>query len=232
MTTSRAALHGLRPSAPAAPPASSDVAVAILSTGDRERLQRRARMLAWGGSTWHLVEFAIAVGAGIAAGSIALVGFGADSLIEALAASVIVWLFTGARLHAEGAERRAQQLVAAGDFVLAAYVTVVSIRDLAGGQHPGVSWIGIGLAAFTAPTMPLLARVKRDVGRQLGSAATVSEAGQNMICAYLSIALLAGLMLNAVAGWWWADPAAALVIATIALNEGREAWSGESCECC
>src|SRR6266542_676942 len=166
---------------------------AVLSAANREQLQRRARLLAWGGNAWHVVEFAIAVGAGIAAGSIALVGFGADSLIEALSGSVIVWLFTGSRLHAEGAERRAQQLIAAGYFVLAAYVSVVSIRDLAGGHHPGVSWVGIGLAAFTAPTMPLLARVKRNIGRQLSSAATVSEAGQNMICAYLSVALLSGL---------------------------------------
>ncbi len=204
----------------------------VLSGANREQLQRRARLLAWGGNAWHVVEFGIAVGAGIAAGSIALVGFGVDSLIEGLAGLVIVWLFSGSRLHTEGAERRAQQLIAAGYFVLAAYVTVVSIRDLAGGHHPGVSWVGIGLAAFTAPTMPLLARVKRNVGLRLNSAATVSEAGQNMICAYLSVALLGGLLLNAAAGWWWADPAAALVIAAIALNEGREAWSGDSCECC
>ena len=205
---------------------------AVLSGASREQLQRRARLLAWGGNAWHVVEFAIAVVAGIAAGSIALVGFGVDSLIEGLAGLVIVWLFSGSRLRAEGAERRAQQLIAAGYFVLGAYVSVASIRDLAGGHHPGVSWVGIGLAAFTAPTMPLLARVKRNVGRRLNSAATVSEAGQNMICAYLSVALLGGLLLNAVAGWWWADPAAALVIAAIALNEGREAWSGDSCECC
>jgi len=95
-----------------------------------------------------------------------------------------------------------------------------------------VSWIGIGLAAFTAPTMPLLARAKRRVGRKLNSSATVSEAGQNMICAYLSIALLVGLLANALAGWWWADPAAALVIAGIAAHEGRDAWRGESCDCC
>lgn len=202
------------------------------SAEDRERLQQRARFLAWGGNAWHVIEFAIAVGAGIAAGSIALVGFGADSLIEALAGFVIVWLFTGSRLHSETAERRAQQIIAASYFVLAGYVGVESVRDLAGGHRPGVSWVGVGLAAFTAPTMPLLARAKRNVGQQLNSSATVSDAGQNMICAYLSIALLVGLLLNAVAGLWWADPAAALVIAAVALNEGRESWRGESCECC
>ena len=95
-----------------------------------------------------------------------------------------------------------------------------------------MSWVGIGLAAFTAPTMPLLARAKRNVGHKLNSSATVSEAGQNMICAYLSIALLAGLLANALAGWWWADPAAALVIAAIAAREGLESWRGKSCDCC
>lgn len=198
----------------------------------RERLERRARLLAWGGNAWHLIEFGVALGAGIAAGSIALIGFGADSLIEGLSGLVIVWLFTGSRLRSETAERRAQQLVAASYFVLAAYVTVESIRTLTGGHHPGTSWIGIGLAAFTAPTMPLLARAKRNVGHQLGSSATVSEAGQNTICAYLSIALLVGLLANALAGWWWADPLAALAIAGIAAREGREGWRGESRDCC
>lgn len=199
---------------------------------ERRQLERRVRMLAWGGNAWHVVEFAIAVGAGIAAGSVALIGFGADSLIEALAGSVIVWLFTGGRGSSAAAERRAQQLVAASYFLLAAYVGIESIRDLAGGHHPGTSWVGIGLAAFTAPTMPLLALAKRRVGRKLGSSATVSEAQQNQICAYLSVALLVGLLLNALVGWWWADPAAALVIGAVAAREGVESWKGESCDCC
>ena len=203
-----------------------------LADPQREQLERRARLLAWGGNAWHLIEFAIAMGAGIAAGSVALIGFGADSLIEGLAGFVIVWLFTGSRLHSETAERRAQQVIAASYFLLAAYVTVASLRDLIGGYEPGVSWVGVGLAAVTAPTMPLLARAKRKVGRKLNSSATVSEASQNMICAYLSIALLIGLLANALVGWWWADPLAALVIAGVAVREGRESWKGESCECC
>jgi divalent metal cation (Fe/Co/Zn/Cd) transporter len=189
-------------------------------------------MLAWGGNAWHLIEFAIAIGAGIAASSIALIGFGADSLIEGLAGFVIVWLFTGTRRGSVAAERTAQRLIAASYFVLAAYVAVESVRTLIGGDHPEVSWVGIGLALVTAPTMPLLARAKRNVGRQLRSSATVSEATQNMICAYLSIALLVGLGANALFGWWWADPAAALVIAGVAVREGRESWRGDSCECC
>jgi divalent metal cation (Fe/Co/Zn/Cd) transporter len=204
--------------------------VTVLSS--RERLRRRARTLAWTGNAWHLIEFAIAIAAGISAGSIALIGFGADSLIEGLAGLVIIWLFTGARLHSATAEQRAQRLIAVSYFLLAAYVAVESLRDLAAGDHPDASWIGIALAAFTASTMPLLARAKRKVGRELNSAATVSEAGQNMLCAYLSIALLIGLSLNALAGLWWADPAAALVIAAVALREGRETWRGETCDCC
>jgi divalent metal cation (Fe/Co/Zn/Cd) transporter len=204
-------------------------ASAALSPDERSRLQRRARTLAWGGIAWHFIEFAIAIGAGIAAGSIALIGFGADSLIEAIAGFVVVWLFTGRRLHSETAERRAQQLIAGSFFVLAAYVGAEAVRTLVAGDHPGTSWVGIGLAAVTAPTMPLLARAKRRVGSRLNSSATVKEGAQNMICAYLSVALLVGLLANALAGWWWADPAAALVIAAVAVNEGRESWRGEGC---
>jgi divalent metal cation (Fe/Co/Zn/Cd) transporter len=203
--------------------------LSVPSPSDRTGLQQRVRLLAWGGIAWHFVEFVIALGAGIAASSIALIGFGADSLIEAFAGFVVVWLFTGRRVGSRAAERRAQQLIAASFFVLAAYVGVESIRDLIGGHHPSASWVGIGLAAVTAPTMPLLARAKRDVGQKLNSSATVQEGAQNMLCAYLSVALLVGLLLNAVAGWWWADPAAALIIAAVALKEGRASWRGEGC---
>ena len=129
-----------------------------VSSIERERLIRRARLLAWGGNAWHFVEFAIAVGAGIAASSIALIGFGFDSLIESLAGFIIVWRFGLRRRDSEAAERRAQQLVAVSFFVLATYVGIEAVRTFFGEQHPEVSWIGIGLAAFTAPTMPLLAR--------------------------------------------------------------------------
>jgi divalent metal cation (Fe/Co/Zn/Cd) transporter len=204
----------------------------VLGGRERARLERRARLLAWGGNAWHVAEFAIAVAAGVVASSPALVGFGIDSLIEVLAGLVIVWLFSGGRGSSLAAERRAQQLIAGSYFLLAAYVTVESLRDLAGGSRPDASWVGIGLAAFTAATMPLLARAKRSVGRRLSSSATVSEAQQNQLCAYLSLALLAGLSLNAVLGWWWADPVAALVIAAIAVYEGRLSWRGERCDCC
>ena len=186
-------------------------------------------MLAWGGIAWHIAEFAIAIGAGIAASSIALIGFGADSLIEALAGLVVVWLFTGERRGSHTAERRAQILIAVTFFLLAAYVGIEAVRALVSGDHPQVSWIGIGLAAVTALTMPLLAAAKRRVGTGLHSAATVKEAGQTQLCAYLSIALLLGLGANALLNWWWADPLAALVIAGIAVHEGRSSWRGEGC---
>ena len=201
----------------------------VQPVSSRGRLERRARLLAWGGIAWHVVEFGIALGAGIAAGSIALIGFGADSLVEAFAGLVVVWLFTGGRVGSETAERRAQQLIATSFFVLAAYVAVESVRALVAGDEPGTSWVGIGLAAFTAPTMPLLAMAKRRVGQGLGSWATIKEGAQSMLCAYLSVALLAGLLANALAGWWWADPAAALVIAGVAAREGRQSWRGEGC---
>jgi hypothetical protein len=146
---------------------------------------------------------------------IALIGFGADSLIELLAGTVIVWLFTGGRGASHAAERRAQQLIA------------ISFYD-----SPCSSRSNRSANIASAPTMPLLARAKRRVGIQLNSPATVKEGAQNMVCAYLSIALLVGLLLNALAGRWWADPAAALVIAAVAVREGRESWKGNACGCC
>jgi divalent metal cation (Fe/Co/Zn/Cd) transporter len=191
----------------------------VTARSERERLMRRARALAWGANLWHVIEFAIAVGAGVAAGSIALIGFGLDSLVEVAAGTVIVWLFTGRRIaDSERAERRAQQLIAISFYLLGAYIAIEAGRDLIGGNHPAASWIGIGLAAVTAPTMPLLARAKQRIGHQLGSSATVSEGAQNMLCAYLSVALLIGLGANALSG--------------VAMREGRQSWRGDACGCC
>jgi divalent metal cation (Fe/Co/Zn/Cd) transporter len=216
------------------PPALVQISRPRISDTERARLQRRARLLAWGGNAWHVAEFAIALAAGIAASSIALIGFGVDSLIEVLAGVVVVWLFTGSRIGSHTAERRAQQAISISFALLAVYVTVEALRTLADGHHPDASWVGIGLAAFTAVTMPLLARAKRRVGNALGSSATVSEAKQTSLCAYLSVALLVGLGANAVFGLWWADPVAALVIAVIAAREGVQSWRGEACSdgCC
>jgi divalent metal cation (Fe/Co/Zn/Cd) transporter len=209
----------------------------IASTGavpvaERAHLVRRARLLAWVGLGWHFAEAAVAIVAGVAAGSIALVGFGADSLIEAGAGVVVLWLMAGSRSSSARAERRAQQLIAVSFVVLAAYVGIESVRDLVGSHHPGVSWVGIGLSIVTLATMPPLARAKANVGHALGSSATTSESRQTMLCAYLSGALLVGLGANAIAGWWWADPIAALAIAGVAVREAREAWRGNACDCC
>ena len=196
---------------------------------ERARLVRRARLLAWMGLAWHGVEAAVAVGAGIAAGSVALVGFGADSLVEAVAGVVVLWRFAAARAASEDAERRAQRLIGASFFAIALYVAAEALRSLAGGHEPDASWVGIALSVVTLATMPPLAVAKARLGARLASAATRSEGRQNMLCAYLSAALLAGLLANALLGWWWADPVTALVIAAVAVREGREAWRGEAC---
>src|SRR4051794_17706910 len=168
---------------------------------DRAALVRRARMLASLGVGWHVIEAAIAILAGLAASSIALIGFGADSLIESAAGFIVLWRFAATRSTSEAAERRAQQLIAICFYVLAAYVAVEATRSLIGGDEPATSWVGIGLAAFTAATMPPLAIAKARVGEALGSSATKSEGRQNMLCAYLSLGLLAGLGGNAPPGW-------------------------------
>ena len=174
----------------------------------------------------------MAIAAGLAAGSIALVGFGADSLVEGAAGLVVLWRFAASRVASAVAERRAQQLIAASFAVIAVYVTIDAVRSLIAGDHPETSWVGIGLSIATLLTMPALAKAKERVAHQIGSSAVASEGRQNMLCAYLSAALLTGLVANAAAGWWWADPVAALVIAAVAAREGREAWRGDSCGCC
>ena len=199
---------------------------------DRAALVRRARLLAWIGVGWHVIEAAIAILAGLAASSIALIGFGADSLIESAAGFIVLWRFAAARSASAGAERRAQQLIAISFYVLAAYIAIEATRSLIGGDEPATSWVGIALAAFTAATMPPLAIAKARVGAKLNSSATTSEGRQNMLCAYLAAALLVGLLGNAVAGAWWLDPVVGLLIAAVAVVEGRQAWRGEGCSCC
>src|SRR5829696_5394451 len=198
-------------------------------TDEREKLVRRAKLLAWVGVGWHGIEAAIAVAAGIVAGSIALIGFGADSLIESVAGIVLLWRFAASRSSSEDAERRAQKLIAISFYLLAAYVGIESVRSLFTGERPDASWVGIGLSIVTLITMPPLAIAKAGIGERLGSSATKSEGQQNMLCAYLSAALLVGLSANALFGIWWADPVTALVIAGVAVKEGGESWRGESC---
>ena len=194
-----------------------------------QKLVHRAKLLAWLGVGWHGIEAAIAVGAGIVAGSIALIGFGADSLMEAVAGIILLWRFAASRASAEDAERRAQRLIGLSFYLIAAYVGFEALRSLLVGDRPEASWIGIGFSIATLLTMPPLAVAKARTGERLGSASTKSEGRQNMLCAYLSAALLVGLGANALFGLWWADPVTALLIAAVAVKEGREAWQGESC---
>jgi hypothetical protein len=214
---------------PLAAPVTATAGSAGISRGEWLRLARWARLLSWASLLYMAVEGGVALVAGVLAGSVALVGFGLDSAIEGFASLVIVWRFSGSRLFSDHAEHRAQRLVAIQFFVLAPYIGVQAIRDLAGAGHPGASWVGIGLAAGSIVLMPLLGIAKQRIGRRMGSVATQGEGAQNLLCAYMAGALLVGLGGNAVLGLWWLDPVAALAIAGLAVREGVEAWRGESC---
>ncbi|MGZ5340715.1 MAG: cation transporter [Solirubrobacterales bacterium] len=200
-----------------------------LPAGRRRTLVRRTQLLAWVGLAWHAVEASVALVAGIVAGSIALVGFGADSLVEMVAGVILLWRFGATRSDSASAERRAQQLIAGSFVLIAAYVGFEAVRDLATATEPEASWVGIGLSLVTLATMPLLAGAKTRVARELHSSAGASEARQTVLCTYMAATLLAGLTANAVLGWWWADPVAALGIAAFALREGRNSWHGKQC---
>lgn len=175
------------------------------------------------------IEGAVGIAAGIVASSIALVGFGLDSVIEGLASAIVIWRFTGSRVFSHVAEQRAQKLVALQFFLLAPYVAFESVKALVGAEHPDVSWVGIGLAVSAVILMPMLGIAKERLADQLGSAATKGEGRQNMLCAYLAGALLVGLLGNALLGAWWLDPTVGLLIAAVAVKEGRDAWNGEGC---
>jgi divalent metal cation (Fe/Co/Zn/Cd) transporter len=179
---------------------------------------------------WNVAEAVVAVSAGLAAGSIALVGFGFDSTIEVLSAWVVVWQFRGELRGGfdEARERRALRVIGVTFFVLAAYVVVEALRDLFFvDSEAAESTVGIVLAALSLAVMPALAWAKRRTAAQLGSPTLRADATETLLCAWLSAALLAGLVLNAVAGWWWADPLAALAIAGLAAHEGLEAIRGD-----
>jgi divalent metal cation (Fe/Co/Zn/Cd) transporter len=182
---------------------------------------------------WNLVEGAIAVIAALASGSVALLGFGIDSFVESISGSVLVWRL---RSEADGnrdeeaierIERRAERLVGGSFFALAAYIVFDAITTLVSQERPDASPVGIALAAVSIGAMLWLARAKRRTAADLGSRALAADAEQTQACWYLSVIVLVGIGLNAVFGWWWADPVAALGVSVILLREGREAWSGE-----
>ncbi len=199
------------------------------SATDRARLGRRAQLLAGASVAYNVVEAVVAVTAGLAAGSVALLGFGLDSVVEVSSGLVILWQFR-ARLP-ESRERQALRLMALSFFALAAYVGVESVRALVSGAEPDASPVGIGLAVASLVVMPYLSWAQRRTGRALGSRAVVADSTQTLLCTYLSAVLLVGLLLNAALGWGWADPLAGLVIAAVAVREGRAAWRGEACGC-
>jgi divalent metal cation (Fe/Co/Zn/Cd) transporter len=200
-----------------------------LEPPERDRLIGRAKALSWLSLAWMTVEGAVAITAALMAGSVALLGFGIDSAIEGVASVIVIWRFTGARRLSDGAELRAQKAVAISFFLLAPYIVQDAIRTLINGEHPTVSWVGIGLSISSMIVMPVLGRAKQRIGERLGSGATAGEGNQNLLCAYLAAGVLAGLSLNAAFGLWWADPVIAIAIAALAVREGREAWAGEDC---
>jgi divalent metal cation (Fe/Co/Zn/Cd) transporter len=200
--------------------------------GARSLLVRRAKALSWLSIGWMSVEAGVAIVAALLAGSVALLGFGLDSLIELASASTILWLYTGSRSGSDAAERRAQQIIAVCFAALALYVAFDAIYTLSGGTHPDASWPGALVAAGAIVFMPLLAVAKGRVAAQLDSAATAGDAAQSWLCAISAAAVLLSILANAVLGWWWLDPIAGLGIAGLAVHEGREAWAGEVCADC
>jgi divalent metal cation (Fe/Co/Zn/Cd) transporter len=193
----------------------------------RSRLQRRIRTIVGVTIGYNVIEGIVAIAAGAAASSSALIGFGLDSSIEVLSAVAVGWQFT--RKDPDRWESPTLRVIAVAFFLLAGYVTVASVRALVEGHAPDHSPIGIALAAASVLVMPFLSFAERRAGRELGSATAVADSRQTLICAYLSAAVLLGLVLNSVLGWWWADAAAGLVIAAFAVREGIEAWRGDAC---
>jgi divalent metal cation (Fe/Co/Zn/Cd) transporter len=200
-----------------------------LDPHDRRRLGRRAQLLAGASVAYNAIEAVVAIAAGVVAGSVALVGFGLDSVVEVSSGLIVLWQFR--HPLPESRERTALRLMAVAFFALAAYVGVESARALVEGRDPDSSALGIGIAVASIVVMPALSWAQRRTGRRLASAAVVADSTQTALCAYLSVVLLAGLVLDATLGWWWADPAAGLVIAAVAVREGLEAWRGEKCGC-
>ncbi|MGW3892352.1 cation transporter [Micromonospora chokoriensis] len=193
----------------------------------RQVLARRVRLLVAATIAYNIVEAAVAITAGTMASSTALIGFGLDSIIEVTSAAAVAWQFAGPDPQAR--EKITLRVIAVSFFALAAYVTVESVRALVGGAEAEHSGVGLALAALSLAIMPVLSYAQRRAGRELGSRSAVADSKQTLLCTYLSAVLLLGLGVNSLFGWSWADPVAALVIAAVAVKEGREAWRGDTC---
>ena len=199
----------------------------VLATERRAVLSRRIRWLVAGTISYNVIEAVVALTEGTRVSSSALVGFGLDSVIEVSSAVAVAWQFAGP--DPEAREKTALRIIAFAFFGLAVFVTVDAVRSLLGAQEARHSTIGIALAALSLAIMPVLSWAQRRAGRELGSASAVADSKQTLLCTYLSGVLLAGLVLNGAFGWSWADPLAALVIAAVAVKEGRDAWRGDTC---
>ncbi len=200
---------------------------AAIGPAERTRLGRRAQLLAVASVAYNALEAVIALAAGLVAASVALVGFGLDSVIEVSSGLIILWQFR--HRTPVSRERQALRLIALSFFAVAAYVAVESTLALVARAQPEAAPVGIGLAVTSLLIMPFLSRAQRRTGRALHSTSVVADSRQTLLCTYMSAVLLAGLLLNAVAGWWWADPIAGLAIAALAVKEGRSAWLGNGC---
>jgi divalent metal cation (Fe/Co/Zn/Cd) transporter len=211
----------------------ADTAAVPVAPGSEEWLRnaRLTRLLSWLSLAWLGVEGTVAIVAALMSGSVALLAFGLDSAIEGVASLVIIWRFSGSRLLSEQAELRAQRLVAIQFFLLVPFIGFEAIEKLIGGGEIETSSLGIGLTLATLAICQPLGAAKRRLGTRLDSRATVGEGTQNLLCGYLAIAVLAGLLANAFFGLWWLDPIVALLIAGVAVREGREAWRGDGCGC-
>ncbi len=190
-------------------------------------LRRRIRIVVAITITWNVIEACVALLAGSAASSAALIGFGLDSIVEVLSAAAVAWQFSAP--DPQQREKVTLRVIAVSFFALAAYVTVDALLSLTGLRDPEHSPVGIAVAALSLVVMPFLSWFERRTGRELGSASAIADSKQTLICTYLSAALLVGLLLNALLGWAWADSVAALVIAVLAVREGLEAWKGDPC---
>ena len=203
------------------------MSVTALTPERRATLHRRIRLIVAFTIVYNVIEAVVAIAAGSAASSAALIGFGLDSSIEVLSAAAVAWQFT--RRDPERWEKPTLRVIAVAFFALAVYVAASSALSLLGGDRPEHSTVGLVLTALSVVIMPLVSFAERRAGVETGSATAVADSKQTLICTYLSAAVLIGLALNSLFGWWWADAVAGLVIAIFAVREGLEAWKGDAC---
>lgn len=197
---------------------------------ERAALIERVKLISWLSLAWMTAEGVIGTTVGIQANSIALIGYGIDSTITGVASAIIIWRFTGSRVDSQRAEERAQKIVAVSFFLFAPYVLAAAAHHLVTGTEAEAAWVGIGLAVVSVTLMPWFGRAKKRIGSRLDSSATAGEGVQNILCAYLSLAVLVGLAANALLGLWWADPLVAIVVAVAAIQTGIRTWRGTACD--